>query len=208
MSVSDEVDMKKLIPIIIVFLISGFIFIDTSNSIAKGFKDATVALQVGNWTIFRNIDNMTDAIECTGIYKKNYGIQLTKKALYISVRGGIQGITLRFGESPAKPFRLPERMEKEINAISISGSEFTELLEAERLRLSVLTLIEGVYDADLDLNGIKSAIDNIKADCPVQPTISKPETEKQTLSLCSVELITRMKTHGLKEDQIEAICKQ
>lgn len=189
---------------------------------AAGLKDAKPVFHTGNWKVLRSADAMTDATTCTGIYKVNYGIQLAKDGLYISVRGGLQSITLRFGDAPANPMRIPQKLEKDVGAVIIDGGDFYELTKANRLRLEVLTLVSGVHNEDLDITGIQEAVENIKSGCPVPEVVPQPQsvpvqsTPVQSApvqstsgpeSLCSDQLISRMKANGIKAIQIKKICQ-
>jgi hypothetical protein len=171
---------------------------------AAGLKDADVAMTSGNWKVLRHIDSMKDTINCTGIYKENNGIQMTKDKLFVSVKGGIQSVTLRFGDQPARPLRLPGDMEKKIGSIIISGSDFSELVESNRLRVEAATLVRGIANEDLNLTGIKDALESIKGDCPIQADKTIVPKEEPA---CSDVLMARMKAQGLKETQILVICK-
>lgn len=86
---------------------------------AGSLKDAKTAFKSGNWKVLRSTDPMTDSTRCTGIYKENYGIQLVGDSLYVTIRGGIQSITLRFDENPPRGLRLAEKMEKDVGAVII-----------------------------------------------------------------------------------------
>lgn len=175
---------------------------------SAGLADAQIAYKSGNWKVLRSIDTMNDTVNCTGIYKENYGIQLTKDTLYVSVRGGLRSVTLRFGEKPARPLRLAEDMEKRVDSIIISGTDFAELLEGDRLRIQASTLVSGIATEDLDISGINSALENISNGCPIQPNVATTKkTEKGSTPSCTEILVTRMKAQGLKENQINAICK-
>ena len=151
---------------------------------------------------------MKDTVSCTGIYKENYDIQLTPRTLYIRVQGGLQGVMLRFGDQPARPLRLAEEMEKKIRSIIITGSEFNDLADSNRLRYQVSTLVSGIKSDDLDLSGIQEALANIRAGCPL-PGGSAPAAKPAapTGSMCSAMLVERMRGQGIRDDQIEAICR-
>lgn len=188
----------------------------TGSVAFASLKDAQVAFKSGNWKVLRSIDSMKDTVDCTGIYKDNYGVQLTEGTLFVSVKGGLESVTLRFGDKPARSFRLAEKMEKEIRSIIISGTDFSELLESNRLRIQASTLVSGIANEDFDLSGIKDALESIKASCPIQasstPTASSekpslPISEKPAQPACSDVLVSRMKAQHLKEKQILAICK-
>jgi hypothetical protein len=191
--------------------------ISLTGSVAfADLKDAQVAFKSGNWKVLRSIDSMKDTVDCTGIYKENYGVQLTNDTLYVSVKGGVESVTLRFGNKPARSLRLAEKLEKNIRSIIISGTDFSELLESDRLRIQASTLVRGIANEDFDLSGIKDALDSIRANCPTQARTtpaaesekpSIPVSENLTPPVCSDALVSRMKAQGLKEKQILAICK-
>ncbi|RJF99050.1 hypothetical protein D3871_11400 [Noviherbaspirillum saxi] len=185
-----------------------------SASVAHAsLKDAMKVFKSGNWTVLRHTDPMKDTVNCTGIHKENYGIQLTEDSLYVSIRGGIQSVTLRFDDNPARSMRLADDIEKKINSVIISGTDFTELVSSNRLRVQVSTLVRGIANEDLDLTGIQSTLENIKAKCPAQKEEVKPAAvplapvSSAALTSCSTELKARMKAQGIKDKQIEAICK-
>jgi hypothetical protein len=172
-------------------------------------KNATIALTSGNWIVLRDKDTMTDKMECTGVYRNNYGIQLTEKSLYISISGGLESITLRFGDEPVQPLRLPKEIEKRARVVVLTGTDFEQLQNVARLRYQVSTLVSGVKTGDLDLTGLAPALQSIKAGCPVQAsTADSPRSDEVlTGSLCNVTLVSRMRQQGLKDNQITAICQ-
>jgi hypothetical protein len=187
------------------------------SSASASLKDAQVAFKSGNWKVLRSIDAMKDTVDCTGIYKENYGVQLTNDALYVSIKGGIETVTLRFSDKPARSMRLAEKMEKNIRSIIISGTDFSELIESDRLRVQASTLVSGIANEDFDLSGIKDALESIRTKCPIQAnvtTTTKLEPERPTVPLpekpsppvCSDVLKSKMKAQGLKEKQILSLC--
>lgn len=191
-------------------LTSILFFIATAPANAD-LKNSAIAMKSGNWKVLRSLDAMTDKVQCTGIYKENYSIQLAQDELYVSVSGGIQGVTLRFDEQSPLSMRLATKMEKEIRSVIISGTEFTQLTQSKRLRLQVSTLVSGLHNDDLDLTGLNEALQSISTNCPVVPppekAIEKVEQKASSPQLtCSEMLITKMKKQGLKEKQIRAIC--
>jgi hypothetical protein len=185
------------------------------STVYAGLNDAQVAFKSGNWKVLRSLDSMNDTVTCTGIYKENNGVQLTKDSLYVSVKGGLESVTLRFDDKPAQSMRLAEKMEKEVRAIIITGTDFSELSESSRLRIQALTLVRGVVNEDFNLTGIKDALESIRTSCPVQVNstsenlekTSSPVSESSPQPVCSDTIISRMKAQGLKEKQIRAICK-
>ena len=159
---------------------------------------------------------MKDTIDCTGIYKDNYGVQLSSDTMFVSIKGGLETVTLRFGDKPARPMRLAEKIEKNIRSIIISGSDFSELMESDRLRIQASTLISGIANEDFDLSGIKDALESIKTSCPIQAStppspkseeLTQQASDKPSPTVCTDIIMSRMKAHGIKQKQINAICK-
>jgi hypothetical protein len=136
------------------------------SSQAQGLKNAVKTLTAGNWTVLRDVDPMTDKVGCTGIYKSDYGIQLSDEGMYFRIRGGIEAVTLRFDEDQPQSLRLATDMEKKIGSVILSGYDFTKATSSGRLRYRVSTLVAGPQTGDLDLRGVKEALEHIKANCP------------------------------------------
>ena len=180
-----------------------------SVACAQGLKDAKVALVTGNWKVLRSTDPMKDTTNCTGIYRDNYSVQLTPDRIFIGIQGGIRSVTLRFDDKPAKSLRLAEDIEKNIRSLIISGSEFAELSDSLRLRYQVGTLVSGIASGDLDLTGIRQALESIRSGCPTQANSESAQSRSQAGGpLCSSVLVERMKSQGIKDDQILAMCRQ
>lgn len=186
----------------------------SSTSSMANLKDATTAFKSENWTVLKSSDPMSDKVQCTGIYKDNYKIQLTENGLYISVSGGMRSVTLRFDDKPAHSGREATKGEDDVGAIVITGEDFSELINSERLRTQVLTRVKGMDYQDIDLKGIKPALENILAGCPTQQIsekVSSPSSatiaKESTTSICTNEIKVKMKANGVKEKQIQNICK-
>ena len=141
---------------------------------AAALKDAKKTLTVGNWAVLQDKDLMTDKIDCTGIWKGNFQVQLSEVGFYFGVPGGIQSVTLRFDDEPAESLRLATKIEKDIRSVILEGSDLKRVLEAKRLRYQVSTLVRGLQQGEMDLTGIKEAYEHIKAGCPAAP---KPKGE-------------------------------
>jgi hypothetical protein len=180
----------------------------TASVAHADLRSAKRVFESGNWTVLRDKDGMTDKIDCTGIYKSNNGIQLTQESLYITVRGGIQSVNLRFGDNPARAMRLPTEVEKKIGVIVIDRSDFSELLGVNRLRVQSLTLVRNMFEADLDLAGLTAAHENIKAGCPEPEKASAPAAPKanEPAAECSPGAMARMKARGVQDKAIAEIC--
>lgn len=194
---------------VLLTLFTTLLFTLTAQSANASMKNAKVALISGSWKVLHDKDIMTDKTTCTGIYKDNYGVQLSDDILFIKVPGGIQSVTLRFGDEPAEPLRLPTKMEKEIGVIMIEGHEFKKLKSVSKLRYQSATLVKGVESGELDLTGFAEALKSIENKCPLDASSSvtpSKENKAGVGSLCNSTLVNRMQEAGVKQSEIEAIC--
>jgi len=183
-----------------------------SHDALADLKNATVAFRSGNWKVLRDKDVMTDKTDCTGIYKEDYGVQLVKDQLFVRIAGGIESVTLRFGDEPARPLRLPTDMEKKVRVFIVSGADLEKLRDVNRLLYQSSTLVSGIKSGEIDLSGFGPALDNIRAGCPDQNSATAsgaaaPAPANLTGTMCNSALIARMQKNGLKESQILAICQ-
>ncbi len=191
-------------------VIVGALLVPGAN--AQPLKDARQTLKAGNWAVLRSTNPMTDKVTCTGVYQDNFGVQLSAESLYITVAGGIKGITLRFGDQPADDLRLPTEMEKKVGVIIVRDTNLQRALNSSRLRAQTVTLVRGMAYEDLNLAGMKAAHEHIVAGCPVggTPTAaqsSSQESERRPESLCSEVLLKRLQAAGVPQPQIDAACK-
>jgi hypothetical protein len=177
--------------------------ISAGTALAGTLSGAPVVFRSGDWSVLRTVDQMTDKTSCTGIYKSDYGIQLTDDELYIKVRGGIKGVVLRFGDQPAEKMRLATKSEQNISSIDVEGSAFEKLLGSSRLRAQVLTVLGNVVDFDVDLNGLPAAVENIRAQCPGAPLDTQ---STQAGSACGDKVIARLREKGVSKETIEFAC--
>jgi hypothetical protein len=148
---------------------------------------------------------MSDKTSCTGIHKGDRTIQLTGDTLFISVQGGIESITLRFGDEPPERMRLATDIEKKVRALSITGNEFRKLLGSRRLRVQVLTMVQGIAMFDLDLSGIEDAVGSIRSGCPGEP-VGDGQSTGSAASLCGDQVIARLKERGVSEADVSYAC--
>jgi len=183
----------------ILFLIF-LVFCNTSVNAA--LDSDTEVFKSGNWRVLRSTDSMTDKAVCTGVYKDRYGIQLSETALYIRVSGGIESIKLRFDSAEPQSLKPAREIEKKIRSIVIEGSDFAQLKNSSRLRVQIGTLVSGVVDEDIDLNGFNDALANINSGCPI--VADKPV--KANAKGCSDAAKEKMKLQKMKQSQIDAIC--
>jgi hypothetical protein len=214
---------KKFMSNTPVLLLASCLILGHQISSAQSLKDAPTTLRVGNWAVLRTIDPMTDKVDCTGIYKSNFGVQLNSRALYIKISGGIESITLRFGENPPEQTRFPQKIEKDVSTVIVDGIDFSRALETSRIRLQVLTLIKGLTTFDFDVTGIATAVEHIRSDCPIPtatpvaiiaspPSTASPQNADLkstpiTEGLCPENLIPRLRAAGVTEKQIKSACR-
>lgn len=135
-----------------------------------GAADATLAdakkvAQVGDWTVLRETNPMTDAANCTAIYKGEYRYQLTKEDFFVAIpRGGVKGVTLRFGDQPARELRLATSLERSLRAVRLTGSEFEDLKTSGRLRWQVLTILDTMDSGEVNTSDLPRAV-QLVTDC-------------------------------------------
>lgn len=183
-----------------------------TNAYGK-LTDAPTVFRTGDWRVVRDVNKMTDKVECTGLLGAGYDNQLTEAEFFVGFKGGVKSLTLRFGEKPAKPLRLASELEKYTQSAIISGGDFNELLEVERLRVQALTILDSVLLKDLNVRGIREVINNIKSGCPLLPESSKASVvvtvpQKNTEdSTCTKQIMDRMRSANIKESQISLVCK-
>jgi hypothetical protein len=184
-----------------------------AQSSASATAAKVLAMRAGPWSVMRAVDPMTDRPDCIGIYKDSYDVQLSKTSMYVRVQGGIQLVTMRFGDEAAKPGRLPTKMEKDVRAVILQPMEFEEMRAQQRLRMTVLTMVSGVQSFDINGPGIEDAIASIASDCPavaaepVRPAPIAVAAPAEAPTACSPELKARLRQARVTETQIATACR-
>jgi hypothetical protein len=186
------------------WIAAGLLLSLSTAVVAGSLAGAPVVFKSGNWKVLRVTDNMTDQKSCVGIYKDDYGIQLSPGTLYIRVQGGPQGYRFRFDEDQPEGLRLATDIQRKIDTVEVSGTDYNRLIKSHRLRYSVSTILGHEVEGDLDLTGIEAAAENVANNCPgdEQAPPSKPAA-----SGCSDAVRERMKAKGMNADEIDGICK-
>lgn len=125
-----------------------------------------IVFSARKWSVNRSIDKMTDAPSCTGLYENEWKVQMSRSGFYVSYRGrgGVSGITVRFGDEPARPLRLATSMEKSVSAVILKDDDLVAVLAAPRLRVQVMTVLDRLLVDDIDLAGAKEAYEFISTD--------------------------------------------
>jgi hypothetical protein len=121
-----------------------------------------------SWAVEEAIDQMTDKKKCTALYKGAWTIQASPGNFFVSTRGrgGVKAYTIRFNDEPAEPLQNATNIEKEISAADLSMYS-ERIYTAKRLRVEILTLVSGVVNEDIDLNGLNDAIGYIRSNCDI-----------------------------------------
>ncbi|HWD27371.1 MAG TPA: hypothetical protein VG387_09410 [Rhizomicrobium sp.] len=115
---------------------------------------------IGDWTIYRDSDAMTDVVTCLGIYQGRPAVQLTKDSIAISLngRGGISSYKYRLDDTPPTELRLATDTEKDIGAVVFEGDDFNAIRSANRFRFQALTILDSVVDEDISLRTAQQAL--------------------------------------------------
>lgn len=121
----------------------------------------------GVWELSRRKDTMTDKLSCTIFAVGKPYVQISARDLYISYsgRGGVNGFQYRIDDQPATGMQLPTDIEKQIGAVHLSGAAFQQILRARRLRVSTLTLVAGIKEEDLALDGVARLHERLMREC-------------------------------------------
>lgn len=188
-----------------IFLMAILTTIGTSAMADLG--NAPVVFESGKWTVRHDIDKMTDAVSCTGIYDNDFNIQLSKSALYVRIKGGIEAYKFRFDESPPTNLQLASKIEKDVGSLIIDGDKFNNSLKSHRVRVQVTTLVSGLQDIEIDTSNMVDALENIKQGCPKTESIQAKKTTGKGRSLCNDVVLKRMTDRQLTQDQIDSICE-
>lgn len=120
----------------------------------------------GPWFVVRSVREGGNVVACTGFYRANRGVQLSKDSLVIKTRQEIRTVSLGFDGKPMGAPRPLSAAEKQLGALAISGDEFAQLSLSSKLRLEFV-IDQGAQKHELELRGLKGALENINAGCPV-----------------------------------------
>lgn len=120
---------------------------------ASGQGLGTKIAKQGNWTIFRSQDAMTDEISCVAIFKNDPSVQLTLTSLGFNLngKGGVSGFTDRVDDNPPSEMQLPSHVEEQAGVIVIKDAAYSQIMQAKRFRIQVLTVLPSNVNFDVDL---------------------------------------------------------
>ena len=131
--------------------------IPATDDLREGRSSAS---QHGEWTIVRSKDAKTDEVSCTAVHKKGGRIQLGSDGLYLNFKGngaGVGSYRLSYDDKPAIGIRLTAPLD------SIALKDMRKLKSAQRMRISVQTVVRDNVELDLDLKGLRDAHNTLTA---------------------------------------------
>lgn len=125
------------------------------------------AVAVAGWTLQKKASNFSGEVDCYLSPRGKPHVQISKDVMYVSYRGrgGVQGFRFRLDDEPISDMRLPTPIDQQIGAVRVDGVDFNGILNAQRLRLQVLTLIAGIAEEDIRLSGIAEQYARMRREC-------------------------------------------
>ena|SRR5438067_6965475 len=120
----------------------------------------------GPWFVVRSVRDGGNVVACTGFYRANRHVQLSKDTLVIETSDDVKGVAFGFDDQPMGAQRLLTTGEKELKAIAFSGEDFARLAHSRKVRIEAVTP-QGTLRHELELNGLTGALESIGNGCPV-----------------------------------------
>ena len=120
----------------------------------------------GPWFVVRSVREAGNVVACTGFYRANRRVQLSKDALIIEMPEEVKAVAFGFDDQPVGAQRPLSAGEKDLKAIALEGEDFKSLARSRKVRLEVVTP-QGTMRHELDLRGLPGALENIEQGCPV-----------------------------------------
>lgn len=136
-----------------IFMAMGLTMLVAVPAIAEtGFGNEIA--KAGRWVVYADVDPMSDKAQCTALFDDRADVQMTPNMFAISLRGrgGVEGYRLRLDDDPPSDIILPSEGEKAIGAMVIEGDALVDLMQAQRVRVQVLTVLGSLIDEDIDLS--------------------------------------------------------
>jgi len=132
----------------------------------------------GPWFVVRSVRDGGKVIACTGFYRANRHVQLSKDTLIIQTPEDVTGVAFGYDGQAPGALRPLTTGEKELKAIAFSGDDFNALAKSRKVRIDVQTA-QGVMRHELELNGLAAALDNIDKGCPVPAAPKTPPAKRR-----------------------------
>lgn len=120
----------------------------------------------GPWFVVRSVRDGGNVVACTGFYRANRHVQLSKDTLIIQTPEEVRAVAFGFDDQPVGAQRPLSAGEKDLKAIAFEGEEFKSLARSGKVRVEVETP-QGTMRHELDLRGLAGALQNIEQGCPV-----------------------------------------
>jgi len=123
-------------------------------------REGEILRQYGEWTIVRSKDARTDEVSCTAVHKQGGRVQLGADGLYLNFKGngaGVGSYRLSYDDKPAVGIRLTAPLD------SIALKDMRMLKSAQRIKVSVQTVVRDNVELDLPLNGLRDAHNTLTA---------------------------------------------
>ena len=131
----------------------------------------------GPWFVVRSVRDGGNVVACTGFYRANRRIQLSKDMLAVKTGEDVNSVAVGFDDGPLGAARPLTAGEKDLKAIAFTGDDFAKLAHSSKLRIDMETP-QGVMRNELELKGIEGALDNIDKGCPV-PADPPPQKRRR-----------------------------
>jgi hypothetical protein len=132
----------------------------------------------GPWFVVRSVRD--DVVACTGFYRANRRVQLSRDALVIETGEDVKSVAFGLDDQPMGAQRPLTAGESDLKAVAFSGEDFVRLAGSRKVRVEMVTP-QGTLRNELSLDGLAGALDNIGKGCPVPPDKAKPKPKRRRL---------------------------
>ncbi|HEY8050993.1 MAG TPA: hypothetical protein VIE63_17605 [Ramlibacter sp.] len=120
----------------------------------------------GPWFVVRSVHDGGSVVACTGFYRANPHVQLSKDMLVIQTSDEVQAVAFGFDDQPMGAQRPLTDAEKDMKGIAFTGDDFAKLSASRKVRIHAVTP-QGTVRHEFELAGLPAALENIDAGCPV-----------------------------------------
>jgi hypothetical protein len=120
----------------------------------------------GPWFVVRSVRDGGNVVACTGFYRANRRVQLSKDMLIMLTPEEVKSVAFGFDDEPMGAQRPLSAGEKDLKGIAFMGDDFKKLATSRKVRIEIVNA-QGTMRHELDLNGLVGALDNIDKSCPV-----------------------------------------
>ncbi|MEJ6021775.1 hypothetical protein [Ramlibacter sp. PS4R-6] len=131
----------------------------------------------GPWFVVRSVRDSGKVVGCTGFYRANRHVQLSKDTLIIKTVEEVSGVAFGFDGQAPGALRPLSSAEKELQAIAFTGEDFAKLSRSYKVRIDAATA-QGTMRHELELTGLSGALENIDKGCPVPEAPKTPQRRR------------------------------